>query len=89
MAKQIPDIPYAQQFDRITFACGGCQSPGIIRSVAVNLTMLVLEGECPACKRGSRAAFDLMEIDARLRGEFAGSDKATETLKCTKGTAVG
>jgi hypothetical protein len=54
--------------DKITFRCGVCRSPGHIQSVMVSLTVLILEGHCPACSHTSHEIVDLLQVDDWLRG---------------------
>ena len=54
-------------FDEITYHCHACRTRGIIRSVAVNATAVILSGLCPHCGAASSRKFDLVEVDKWLR----------------------
>jgi hypothetical protein len=64
--------PGSIQLDRITFTCGTCQVPGGIASVAINITHLFLEGQCPQCGHTSYYRVELIIADA-----FATMDTST------------
>lgn len=59
----------AQLFDRIYFTCTKCGNKGLIASVSVNLTFVILDGFCHVCRRAEAATFDLLEIDRKLKRE--------------------
>ena len=57
------------EFDHIRFHCKKCDLYGVINAIYVSLTVIVLEGQCPACLRRSTTEFDLLRIDRWLRDE--------------------
>jgi hypothetical protein len=56
-----------QVFDRIFYVCSNCGNKGLIASVSVNLTYLILDGFCHCCRRAEATTFDLLEIDGWIR----------------------
>ena len=65
--------------ERITFKCCACGNAGIIGSVALSLTYVVLEGVCIPCCRAFRRTIDLLELDARLKEESVQPVRKTAT----------
>jgi hypothetical protein len=58
-----------QVFNRIFYKCSKCRNKGLIASVSVNLTYLILDGFCHCCRRAEATTFDLLEIDRWIRDE--------------------
>jgi hypothetical protein len=60
------------QLDRIAFTCGACHVPGGTKSVAVDVTHLFLEGQCP-----QRGCTSYGRVELAIADAFAKTDAST------------
>lgn len=78
MEDTIPASLKRQAFDNVRFICPHCGIPGLIRSVALNATYVVVYGLCVVCLTNCVKTFDLLRIDHWLNDPECTSPEGCE-----------